>query len=173
MIHNYRLEGLPMKQSELLGVLLKTIGTWSLVNGVASLPQAFLYLQNWRDEQEFLLMTAHTFAAPVIVIAIGLCLVRATDWFVGIALLPDDSTTESPSADSGSKIFGVVLKAMGCLEMLNGISRVPYEIARAYRGGLLTVDGIACSGILIVTGCFLVFSTDWCLGFAYRKPWPR
>jgi hypothetical protein len=47
--------------------------------------------------------------------------------------------------------------------------RVPYEIARLSRATEKTYDGIANSGITIVAGCVLVFATDWCVQFAFRK----
>jgi hypothetical protein len=159
-----------MKRPELLGVLLKALGFWSLVGGIAGLPRAVNLSHEYSDEQELMLMMADTFAGPAILIVSSWFLIRATNRLVRIAYPATRSEAEDKPDEDSRELFGVILKAMGYWEILNGVVRVPYELARMYRSSLRAVDGIAYSGIVIVAGCFLVFATDWCVQFAYRRP---
>jgi hypothetical protein len=158
-----------MKRPELLGVMLKTIGFWSLIGGISGLPQAISFSHQYPDEQAFMLMMADTFAGPSILIVASWFLIRATNWIVGLAYCGNNLTANEESSESSRELFGVVLIALGYWEILNGVVRLPYEFARTYRASLRSFDGIAYSGIVIVAGCFLVFASDWCVQFAYRK----
>ena len=159
-----------MKRPELLGVMLKAIGFSSLLGGISGLPQAVSFSHQYPDEQAFLLMMADTFAGPSILIITSWFLIRTTNWFVGIAYPSTNLSADDNSDESSRELFGVVLKALGYWEILNGIVRLPYEFARVYRASLRNFDGLAYSGIAIVAGCILVFATDLCVQFAYRKP---
>jgi hypothetical protein len=163
--------GLTMKGPKLLGVMLKAIGIWCFVGGMSGLPHAIKFWGEYPDEQAFLMMMADTFAGPGILIISSWFLIRATDWFVGIAYPATIVTNDNaPNDESAPELFGVILKAMGYWEIINGAIRSPYEFARAYRStGVGFFDGLAYSGIVIISGCFLIFTTDWFVQFAYRK----
>src|SRR5215211_5728255 len=77
--------GISIKRSELLGVMLKALGFWSLIGGISGLPQAMSFLHQYPDDQAFFMMMADTFVAPSMLIVGGLFLIRATDWFIRIA----------------------------------------------------------------------------------------
>lgn len=159
-----------MARRDLLGVLLKTLGVWTLVGGIAGLPQAVRFTHDYPDEQAFLQMMADTFIGPSFLIVAGWFLIRATDWFVRIAD-PGNSPSADNAVDSKAReMFGVTLKALGFLEIINGVVRLPYDLASFSRAGTYPYDGIAYAGITIVAGCFLIFATDWCVRLAYRTP---
>jgi hypothetical protein len=158
-----------MKPTELLEVLLKAIGFWSLVSGIAGLPQAISFSHQYSDEQAFILMMADTFAAPRILIVASWLLICATNWLVGLAPSGNNSAVNDQSIKRSRELLGVVLIALGCFDILDGAVRLPYEFARIHHATVRSFDGIAYSGILIAAGCFLVFASDWCARFAYRK----
>ena len=162
-----------MKQADLLGVLLKTIGAWELIIGLASLPQAFQVWRPYRDEQELLALAAGVFAAPIIGIAGGLCFFAATNWFVERAGCDRLQVGQASLAIDRRDALGAALKALGYLEIMNGLVRLPLELSRALVGGSANLDGVAYTGVVISTGCFLVFATDWFVRQAYRAPAPH
>jgi len=159
-----------MKQTDLLGVMLKAIGFWCLAAGILALPQAVSFSRAYPDEQAFMLMMADTFASPCLLMVSGWLLIRHTHWFVEIACPGTGSTTVQNSSDDPRELFAVILVAMGYWVALGGIVRLPYEVAVAYRASLKSFDGIAWAGISIVFGGFLIFAKDWFAQFAYQQP---
>src|SRR5205085_3972475 len=159
-----------MKRAELLGVLLKAIGFWSIIGGLSGLPGAFSFFHEYPDEQAFLMLFAGTFMAPVILIITGWFLVRATDWFIGIAGGGTRWTASDESSEGSRELCAVALIALGYWEILNGVVRMPYEFAKFYWANGRSFDSVAYAGIAIVAGCFLVFATQWFVAFAYRTP---
>jgi hypothetical protein len=158
-----------MKRPELLEVMLKALGCWSVISGLSGLPQAVSFLHVYPDEQESLLMMADTFVGPGILIVTGWFLVRSTHWFIGIADRGNNWLLSEESTERSRELFAVVLVALGYWEILNGVVRLPYEFARLYRASEISFAVIAYSGIAIVAGCFLVFATEWFVQFAYRE----
>ncbi len=66
--------------------------------------------------------------------------------------------TDRTSPDSARETFAVVLKALGCREILNGAVRLPYELARARQSSSL--DGIGYGGISLVGGLIMLLATE-------------
>jgi hypothetical protein len=89
---------------------------------------------------------------------------------VAIAHRGDDALAADGSSGIARELFGAVLQGLGYWEILNGIIRVPYDLAMLTRASERHFDGIAYSGIVILAGCLLVFMTDWCVQFAYGQP---
>lgn len=159
-----------MDRSELLQLLLKTLGFWSFIGAISALPQAIRYSHGFEDEMELLMLVAETFAGTGLLMIVGWLLIRHTQRFVAIAYRGDDALAADSSSGSARELFGAVLQALGYWEILNGIIRVPYDLAMLTRASEKHFDGIAYSGIVILAGCLLIFMTDWCVQFAYCQP---
>jgi hypothetical protein len=157
-----------MKRAELLGILLKTIGFWSILGGISGLPQAISSLHQYPDEQAFFMMMGDTLVAPIMMVVAGWFLIRSTDWFVRIAQGGANLAAFDESDEGARERFAAVLIAFGYWEILNGVIRLPYEFARLSRASVWTFEVIGYVGITIVAGCFLVFASDWFVQFAYR-----
>jgi len=132
-----------MKPPELLTILLKAMGAWTLIRGMAALPGAVRFSHDYPDEQALLMMVADTFAAPIFLIAVGWLMIRRTNRFVDIAYRGSNPPAESTDDRQSREWFGVILKAMGYADIIGGLMRVPYEIARLSRAIEKAYDGIA------------------------------
>src|SRR4051794_28454052 len=159
-----------MDRSELLRLLLKTVGFWSFIGGISALPQAIRYSHGFEDEMELLILVAERFAGCGLLIIVGWLLIRHTQWFVAMAYRGTAALAADSSNRSTPESFVAVLQALGYWEILNGIIRLPFDFATLAMASERHFEGVAYSGIVILAGCLLVFMTDWCVEFAYSQP---
>jgi hypothetical protein len=65
-----------MDRSQLLQLLLKTLGFWSFIGAISALPQAIRYSHDFADEMELLMLVAETFAGTCLLMIVGWLLIR-------------------------------------------------------------------------------------------------
>jgi hypothetical protein len=162
-----------MTRSELLGVLLKTMGVWNCIKGIAAMPMAFPKLHDYSNDSEFFRMLGAAFGVPGIRIITGCFLFFATDWFVRFAYLKGNSISDAAMNDESSQgLFVVLLKAMGFWFIASALETWPMQLSFVgYEGTFvhLFLFSAIYPGIWIIASIFLIVATN----VIVRKGYPQ
>jgi hypothetical protein len=163
--------GLEMSRPQLLGVLLKTMGIWFCIKGVAALPMVFPKLHDYSNDFELFRMIAVAFAVPGIRIISGCFLFFATDWLVRVAFLKGNSIDDAIPNDEGPHgLFAVLLKAMGFWFIVSALEQWPMQMSYVgYEGTFIQLFLFSAiyPGIWIVASIFLIVATNVIVRMGY------
>ncbi len=168
---------------DLLSVVLKAIGAFKIVHGIATVPLDIVIAHRPAKFEPFFYWIIDSFGFAAISIIFGFCLVFKTGWFVRFAY-PEANPANSGETkgdvltNSSHELLGVITKALGVWFLVYGVARLPSKINRAFivptvEPLLPTIrDTIAPPAIVIICGCVLFFATNWVVGLAFPEPVP-
>jgi hypothetical protein len=165
------------KQRDLLTVLMKCVGLWEMITGVAVIAPGISYAHRHAGGHlPTASLVTNSYVAPLAIVGFGAILFFKTEWAVRLAFWrAQEVQDESTSVNRSIELFVVIQKTIGLwivvdgvAQLLQALSNIPYYLENP-TVPFSFVDTFGLCTVMLAVGICLFFATNFFARLAYSE----